>query len=85
MRNRSNLLVLLGIAFFVVGGIIVYVVTNGDDGGGGSAAVNQTTVVVATHDIANGAKADDEIKGRIVAANAEAVDAALARCKAVQP
>jgi Flp pilus assembly protein CpaB len=64
VRNRSNLLVLLGIAFFVVGGIIVYVVTNGDDGGGTpTTAPGQTTVVVATHDIAAGAKVDDEIKG----------------------
>lgn len=62
MRNRSNLLVLLGIAFFVVGGIIVYVVTNGDDGGTPSTAPGQTVVVVATHDIASGAKADDEIE-----------------------
>jgi Flp pilus assembly protein CpaB len=61
VRNRSNLLVLIGIAFFVVGGIIVYVVTNGDDGGT-SNAVQETTVVVATHDIPAGTKASEEIK-----------------------
>jgi Flp pilus assembly protein CpaB len=63
VRNRSNLLVLLGIAFFVVGGLIVYVVSNGDDDGGDSgAAAGRTTVVVATHDIPANAKADEEIK-----------------------
>ena len=60
MRNRSNLLVLIGIAFFVVGGIIVFVVTDDDDGG--SAAIGETTVVVATHDIPSGAKANEEIE-----------------------
>ena len=34
MRSRSNLLVLLGIAFFVVGGVIVYLITSDDDDGG---------------------------------------------------
>jgi Flp pilus assembly protein CpaB len=65
VRNRSNLLVLLGIAFFIVGGVIVYVVTNGDDDGGGSgtAGPGKSVVVVATHDIPAGAKASDEIKG----------------------
>jgi pilus assembly protein CpaB len=62
VRNRSNLLVLIGIAFFVVGGIIVYVVSNGDDDDGGSTAVGQTTVVVATHDIPANAKASEEIE-----------------------
>ena len=60
MRNRSNLLVLLGIAFFVVGGIIVYVLTNDDDGdktGSGS----PVTVIVAANDIAAGSIADEMI------------------------
>lgn len=61
MRNRSNLLVLLGIAFFVVGGIIVYVLTSDDDGGTPTAS-SPVTVVVATHDIAPGTKADDAIE-----------------------
>lgn len=61
MRNRSNLLVLLGIAFFVVGGIIVYVLTNDDDGGG-VAGSQSVTVVIATQDIAAGSRADDVIK-----------------------
>ena len=66
MRNRSNLLVLLGIAFFVVGGIIVYVLTgDDDDGGGGSAA--PVTAVVANVDVPAGSLADDLIEqGRLV-------------------
>ena len=60
MRNRSNLLVLIGIAFFVIGGIIVFVVTNGDDDGGSGSSASELNVVVATHDIAAGAKASDE-------------------------
>lgn len=63
MRNRSNLLVLLGIAFFLVGGIIVYVLTNDDDGGtGGTTADSPVTVIVATHDIGAGTKADEAIE-----------------------
>ena len=62
MRSRSNLLVLLGIAFFVVGGVIVYLLTS-DDGGGGSSAggAGQVTIVVATDDVEPGALADELI------------------------
>ena len=38
VRSRSNLLVLLGIAFFVVGGVIVFLLTDDDDDGGAGAA-----------------------------------------------
>ena len=64
MRSRSNLLVLLGIAFFVVGGVIVFLLTSedDDDGGGGSGADARVTVVVATEDIAPGALADDLVE-----------------------
>ena len=62
MRNRSNLLVLLGIAFFVVGGIIVYVLTNDNGSSHKAIAPGQTTVIVATHDIASGTKVDQELK-----------------------
>jgi Flp pilus assembly protein CpaB len=62
VRNRSNLLVLLGIAFFVVGGIIVYVLTNDSGDSHATVAPGETTVVVATHDIASGAKVDEELK-----------------------
>ena len=66
MRNRSNLLVLLGIAFFVVGGIIVYVLTDDDDGGGGGSS-EPVTAVVGAVDIPAGSLADDLIEqGRLV-------------------
>jgi pilus assembly protein CpaB len=61
VRNRSNLLVLLGIAFFIVGGIIVYVLTGDDDGGGSSSAGGPVSVVVASTDIPGGALADEVI------------------------
>jgi Flp pilus assembly protein CpaB len=58
VRNRSNLLVLIGIAFFVVGGIIVYVLTK-DDGSSTSSSPGKVTVVVGTQDIPAGATAKD--------------------------
>lgn len=61
MRNRSNLLVLLGIAFFVVGGIIVYVLTN-DDSSASPTEGGPVTVVVATQDIPAGSLADEIIE-----------------------
>jgi pilus assembly protein CpaB len=61
VRNRSNLLVLLGIAFFVVGGIIVYVLTNDGGGSGSSASGGPVPVVLATQDIPAGALAKDMI------------------------
>ncbi len=60
MRQRSNLLVLLGIAFFIVGGVIVYLITNDDDDGGSGSPAN-VQVVVATTDISAGDLADDLI------------------------
>ncbi len=66
MRNRSNLLVLLGIAFFVVGGIIVYVVTNGSGGGSSTSSSAPVTVVEAKVDIPAGSQAKDLIaKGNL--------------------
>ena len=59
MRSRSNLLVLLGIAFFVVGGVIVWALTNDDDDGAEAAA--DVEVVVASTDISAGDLADDLI------------------------
>lgn len=61
MRQRSNLIILFGIAFFLVGGAIVYLVVNDEDdgGGGGSDAAAQVTVLVANGDIeANSVGAD---------------------------
>lgn len=56
MRQRSNLIILFGIAFFLVGGAIVYLVLNDeDDGGNGrsaqSATAAEVSVLVATGDI----------------------------------
>jgi Flp pilus assembly protein CpaB len=62
VRNRSNLLVLLGIAFFVVGGIIVYALTNDSGSGNSPAAGGPVNVVVATQDIPAGALAKDMIE-----------------------
>ena len=59
MRSRSNLLVLLGIAFFVVGGVIVWIITSDDDDGAEAAA--EVEVVVASTDIQAGELADDLI------------------------
>lgn len=61
VRSRSNLLVLLGIAFFVVGGVIVYLLTSDDDDGG-SGGQARVAAVVATTDIAAGSLADELIE-----------------------
>jgi len=61
VRSRSNMLVLLGIAFFVVGGVIVFLLTSDDDDGG-SGDGGRVTVVVGTEDISPGALADDLIE-----------------------
>ncbi len=54
MRQRSNLIIVFGIAFFLIGGAIVYLLVSDDDddGGGGSVAgPAQVTVFVAAQDI----------------------------------
>lgn len=61
MRRRSNLMVVLGIAFFVVGTLIVYLLTN-DDSSKQTGAAAPVTVVVGTEDIPAGSLADDLIK-----------------------
>lgn len=65
MRGRSNLLVVLGIAFFVVGGIIVFLLTdNGGDGDGGSG--QRVPVIVSNVDVPAGTLANDLIsQGRL--------------------
>lgn len=60
MRRRSNLLVILGIAFFVVGGIIVYLLT--DDDGDSVVQARSSSAVVGTEDIPAGALADELIE-----------------------
>ncbi len=62
MRSRSNLLVLLGVAFFIVGGVIVYLLTEDEGGGGSSDAVAPVSVVVGTGDIQAGSLADELIE-----------------------
>lgn len=59
MRRRSNLLVLLGVAFFIVGSLSVYLVTQDDDGSSGSTEPGKVTVVVAKEDIPLGGLADE--------------------------
>ncbi len=60
MRSRSNLLVLLGVAFFIVGGVIVYLLTDDEDSGSSEAA--PVTVVVGSADIQAGSLADELIE-----------------------
>lgn len=66
MRQRSNLIILFGIAFFLVGGAIAYLVLNDDDDGGGSSSsadgVSEVSVFVATQDIAAGTLGSDVIE-----------------------
>lgn len=67
MRRRSNLMVLLGIAFFIVGLGTVFVVTNDDDDGGGSSAAAQNVpVVVASRNIEAGALGDELVDEKAV-------------------
>src|SRR3546814_8729426 len=51
--QRSNLIILFGIAFFLIGGVIVFLVLNEDDDEGPAAAPGQAevTVFVAAQDI----------------------------------
>jgi Flp pilus assembly protein CpaB len=62
VRSRSNLLVILGIAFFVVGGLIVYLITSDDGDDGGGSGGGKVTAVVATTDISAGDTADELIE-----------------------
>jgi Flp pilus assembly protein CpaB len=60
VRRRSNLLVLLGLASFVLGLIAVYLITGDDDDGGGG-GTDRASVLVATEDIPAGSLGDDVI------------------------
>ena len=56
MRQRSNLIILFGIAFFLVGGAIVFLVLSGEDDGGSSSVASrdgsaEVAVLVAAADI----------------------------------
>lgn len=61
MRRRSNLLVLIGLASFVLGLVAVYLITNGDDDDT-AVASNRVSVLVADGDIRAGALGDDLIQ-----------------------
>jgi Flp pilus assembly protein CpaB len=60
VRRRSNLLVLLGLASFVLGLVAVYLITGDDDDGGGG-GTDRVAVLVATEDIEAGSLGDDVI------------------------
>lgn len=62
MRRRSNLLVLLGAAFFIVGSLTVYLLVDDDEGSGRSADPTKANVVVAKEDIPVGALANELIE-----------------------
>ena len=56
MRQRSNLIILFGIAFFLVGGAIVFLVLNDDDGGNDASSAagsgqSEVSILVAAGDI----------------------------------
>lgn len=69
MRQRSNLIILFGIAFFLIGGAIVYLVVTDDDDGGGTAASGpgEVTVFVAAEDIAPNSLGGDVIEQGLLA------------------
>lgn len=60
MQRRANLLILVGIAVFVLGGALVFVaLRNNDTGGTAKASATKVSVVVATQDLKPGALGDD--------------------------
>jgi Flp pilus assembly protein CpaB len=73
VRRRSNLLVLLGVASFVLGLVAVYLITADDDAGGGGSA-NRVPVLVAEGDLSAGALGEDVITAegvRVIEVDAE--------------
>lgn len=60
MRRRSNLLVLLGLASFVLGLVAVYLITGDDDDGGGGGG-GRVPVLVATDDVEAGTLGDEVV------------------------
>lgn len=76
MAKRSNLIVTIGLAVFVLGaGATFFVVRNGSGGGSKSAAASDSTVLYATKDIASGtsgavAVEQNFVKTRSVSASA---------------
>jgi pilus assembly protein CpaB len=80
VRRRSNLMVVLGIAFFVVGAAIVYLVVAGDDEGAGSGSASSdeiVDVVVAKNVLEAGANGQDLLTGEAVEVKQVPVDERL--------
>jgi Flp pilus assembly protein CpaB len=68
VRQRSNLIILFGIAFFLIGGAIVYlVVTDDDDSGPAATGPGEVTVFVAAEDIAPNSLGGDVIEQGLLA------------------
>jgi Flp pilus assembly protein CpaB len=69
VRQRSNLIILFGIAFFLIGGAIVYLVVTDDDDAGGTAVSGpgEVTVFVAAEDIAPNSLGGDVIEQGLLA------------------
>ena len=74
MAKRSNVLVVLGIAFFALGAAIVFLLVNDDTSSVAAGTVGgPTQVLVATGDIAAGASGEDIVgQGLVEARNFEA-------------
>lgn len=66
MRQRSNLLVLVGLACFVIGIAAVYLVTKDDDGSEIAAGQDSVEVVVASDALSAGDLGDDLLSGGMV-------------------
>ncbi len=86
MRQRSNLIILFGIAFFIVGGAIVYLVLNDDDDSSSRASstegVAQVSVLVANGDIAPNTLGSEVIEQGLL--TTEQVDSGSAPSGALQ-
>jgi len=69
VRQRSNLIILFGIAFFLIGGAIVYLVVTDDEDGASSAATapGEVTVFVAAQDIPANSTGSDVIEQGLLA------------------
>jgi Flp pilus assembly protein CpaB len=61
LRRRSNLLVLLGLASFVLGLLAVYLITSDDDDDGGGGDGDTVEVLVAAENLEAGTRGDDVI------------------------
>jgi len=69
VRQRSNLIILFGIAFFLIGGAIVYLIVTDDedDGAGTAAGPGEVTVFVAAQDIPANTTGADVIEQGLLA------------------